>query len=118
MINKFSILNGTKYFSLGIFQNYLVFIPAKNYIKYFSDTTRIESWKSSEISEKSIENITESDNNFAPTFVDHHLLPDVSFNGHCLIKKIFISKKVTDLYISYKLGQKIRNLNANVTLGN
>ena len=30
MINKFSILNGAKYFSLEIFQNYLVFIPAKN----------------------------------------------------------------------------------------
>ena len=30
MINKFGILNGAKYFSPGIFQNYLVFIPAKN----------------------------------------------------------------------------------------
>ena len=29
-INKFSILNGAKYFSSGIFQNYLVFIPDKN----------------------------------------------------------------------------------------
>ena len=27
LINNFSILNGTKYLSLGIFQNYLVFIP-------------------------------------------------------------------------------------------
>ena len=27
LINKFSTLNGTKYFSSGIFQNYLVFIP-------------------------------------------------------------------------------------------
>ena len=30
LINKFSILNGAKYFSSGIFQNYLVFIPGKN----------------------------------------------------------------------------------------
>ena len=30
LINKFSILNGAKYFSSGIFQNYLVFILAKN----------------------------------------------------------------------------------------
>ena len=43
LIDKFSILNGAKYFSLGIFQNYLVFIPAKKYIKYFSGTTRINS---------------------------------------------------------------------------
>ena len=30
LINKFSILNGAKYFSSGIFKCYLVFIPAKN----------------------------------------------------------------------------------------
>ena len=29
LMNKSSILNGAKYFSLGIFQNDLVFIPAK-----------------------------------------------------------------------------------------
>ena len=29
LINKFSILNGTKYFSERIFQNYLVFLTAK-----------------------------------------------------------------------------------------
>ena len=51
LIDKFSILNRTKYFSLGIFQNYLVFIPAKRYIKYFSGTTRMESWKANGISE-------------------------------------------------------------------
>ena len=73
MINESSILNGAKYFSLGIFQNYLVIIPAKKYIKYFSGTTKIESWKSNGMSEKNIENITESNSNFAPTFVDHRV---------------------------------------------
>ena len=29
LINKFSILNGAKYFSVRIFQNYLVFLSAK-----------------------------------------------------------------------------------------
>ena len=51
LINKFGILNVAKYFSLEIFPNYLVFIPAKIYIKYFSDTIWIESLKSNEISE-------------------------------------------------------------------
>ena len=74
LIDKFSILNGAKYFSSGIFQNYLVFIPAIKHIKYFHDTTQIYSWKSNGMSEESIENITKSDSNFAPTFVDHHLL--------------------------------------------
>ena len=38
LINKFSILNGAKYFSLAISQN------------YFSGTTQIDPWKSSGMS--------------------------------------------------------------------
>ena len=119
MIDKFSILNGAKYFSSGIFQNCLVFIPAKKYVKYFSGTTRIESWKSNGMSEESIKNITKSDSNFAPTFVDHYLVQDMNFNGQCLIKNnISIPKKVINLYISYTLGQQLRNLNTGFTLAN
>ena len=51
-------------------------------------------WPSNGMSEKIIENITKSDRNFAQTFLDHHLLPGMNFNGHCLIKfNIYISKK-------------------------
>ena len=107
MINKLSILNGAKKVFSGIFQNYLVFIPAKNHIKCFSGTTRIESWKSNGMSEENIENITKSESNFAPTFVDHCLLPKMNFNGHCLIKNnISIPKKVINLYISYTLSSQ------------
>ena len=70
-------------------QNYLVFIPAKKYMKYFSGNTLIDSWKSNRISEKNIEDINKSDSNFAPNFADHHVLPEVNFNGHCLIKNIY-----------------------------
>ena len=87
LIDKFNIANGPKYFSSGIFQNYLVFVPGKTYIKNFSGTTRIDSWKSNGVSEEKIENIIKSGSNFATTFVDHNLLPDINFNGHCLIKK-------------------------------
>ena len=83
MINKFTILSGAKYFSLEIFQNYLVFIPTKKYIKYFNGTTRIESWKSNGMSEESIENITKAESNLAPIF-DHQLLSDINLNRHCL----------------------------------
>ena len=100
-----------------MFQNYLVFMPAKKYIKYFSGTTRINSWKYNGMSEENIENITKSDSNFAPTFVDHHLLPDINFNGHCLIKNnISIPKKVINLYISYTLSLQLRNSHTNFTL--
>ena len=37
-----------------IFQNYLVFIPAKKYTKYFGGTTEIDLWKSNKISEGNI----------------------------------------------------------------
>ena len=67
-------------------QNYLVFIPAKKCIKYFSDTTRINSWKSNGMSEENVEIITKSGSDFAPTLVNHHVLPDINFNGRCLIK--------------------------------
>ena len=45
------------------------------------------------MSEKSIENITKSDSNFVPTFFDHQLSPDMNFNGHSLIKILFLSLK-------------------------
>ena len=35
MITKFSIVNGTKHFSSGTFQNYLLFIPAKKFIEKY-----------------------------------------------------------------------------------
>ena len=81
LINKRGILNRIKYFYSGIFQNYLVSIPAKKYIKYFNGTTQIFLWKS-------------CSNLFAPTFFNHFILPDVNFNGHCLIyNNISIPKK-------------------------
>ena len=119
MIDKFSILNVAKYFSLGIFQYYSVFIPTKNYIKYFSVTIWVESWKSNGMLEKSIENITKSESNFAATFVDHYLLPDMNFNGHRLIKNnISTPKKVIHLYNSDTLRLQLRNLNKGFTLCN
>ena len=46
------------------------------------------------MSVENIEKITKLGSNFAPIFVDHHLLPDINFNGHCLIKNnIYFPKK-------------------------
>ena len=80
MINKFNVLNGAKYFSSGIFQNYLVLQQAKN----------------------------------------HHLLPDMNFNGHCLIKNnISIPKKRNiQKAISEILGPQLRSLKTDFSLGN
>ena len=38
------------------------------------------------MSEKRIENIIKSDSNFAPSFADHHLLPEMTRNGNRLMK--------------------------------
>ena len=57
--------------------------------------------------EENIENTTKVDSNFAPTFVHHHVLPDINSNGHCLINNnIFIPKKVINLYNLYVLHTK------------
>ena len=50
--------------------------------------------------------------------VAHRLLPDIAFNGHCLISNISILKKVINLYISYTLTPWLRNLNTDFTLDN
>ena len=119
MINKFSILNRTKYFSSEIYQNYLVFISAKKYIKYFSGTTWNDSRKSSGISEENIENTTKSYSSFPPIFVDHYVLSHINFNGHCLINNnISIPKKVIKLYTSYIINEWLRNLNTYFILKN
>ena len=71
------------------------------------------------MSEENTENITKSNSNLTPAFVDHHLLPNINFNGPCLIKNnISIPKTVINLYISYTLGPQLRNLNTYFTLGN
>ena len=71
------------------------------------------------MSEESIGNIAKSGSSFAPTFVDHHVLADINFDRHCLVKKnIFIPKKVINQYISYTLGPQLRNLNTDFTLCN
>ena len=78
-------------------------MPALKHIKCFTSTTRIESWKSNGMSEESLENINISDRNFAPTFVDHHSLPDINFNGECLIKNnTSVPKKIIkSIYFLY-----------------
>ena len=80
-------------FSSKIFQNYLAFILANKSIKYFSGTARINLQRPNGMSEESTKNKIKSDSNFAPNFVNHHLLPDINFNGHCLINYVSIPKK-------------------------
>ena len=47
------------------------------------------------MSEESIEHITKSDSNFPPTFVHHHVLPDV------IKTNISIPKKVIYIFLTH-----------------
>ena len=92
----------------------------KNIFQYFNSNNRLDLWKSNGMFEENMENTTKVDSNFAPTFVHHHVLPDINFNGHCLINNnIFIPKKVINLYNLYMsdiLSPWLRNLNTGFTL--
>ena len=70
------------------------------------------------MSEENIENITKSNTNFEPTFVNIHVLSAINFNGQCLINNISFPTKVINLYIFYILNPWIRNLNTDFTLNN
>ena len=57
-----------------------------------------------------IENATKVESNFAPYFVDPHLLPDTNFNRNCLRNNhISVSEKVINLSISYTLSPRLTN---------
>ena len=69
--------------------------------------------------EESIENITKSNSLFATTFVNHYILPDLNFDGHCLINiNISIRNKLINIYISCILNQWPSDLNTDFTLSN
>ena len=71
------------------------------------------------MSVENIANITKSDSNFAPTFIDHHLLSDINFNGNILIKhNISIPKKVINLTNFLHTKSTIKNCTPNVIYKN
>ena len=71
------------------------------------------------MSEGSVENITASENSFASNLVNYYLLPDVKYNGRCLINNnMFVPRKVINAYISYILDTWSRDSNTDFTLYN
>ena len=74
MINKFSILNWAKYNGL---QNFLVFISAR-YIKTINNnTSNIESWVSTGMSQESLKNPHALDANSAPKIIHDYRFSSV-----------------------------------------
>ena len=63
------------------------------------------------MSKESIENIAKSKSIFAPTFVNHYVLPDVMDPVNTSI-----NKKLINIFVSYILNQWARDLNTDIIL--
>ena len=101
LINKYSVLNVSKYFSSSVLQNYLAFIPVNKYADVFSGTNQIYSWKSKGISE--IKNPLDT--------LSKDLSTDFTL-GNCLFRAIKLTKNAdTDKfgysgYIGFEAGSQ------------
>ena len=118
MIDKFSILNGTTYFSLGIFQIYLVLMSTKKYIKYFLlAALGLNHGNLMGVHKKELNiELSKTAILYQP---DHHLLPDMNFKVQRLIKnKISFPKHLINLYISYTPSRQLGKLKTNFILCN
>ena len=67
-------------------------------LRFFTNTSKVYSWKSKGFPEERMEDITTSDRNFSATLIDYYL-PDVQFSGRCLVNNINTSIKTINLYI-------------------
>ena len=68
--------------SFTVLKNFLVFISANKYIEFLV-VPKI--WKSMRISDENTKTLPVSDNCFAPTFIDYHLIvytPGVKFRAN------------------------------------
>ena len=85
--------------------NYLVFQPLYNYFKVITNTDYVSSWKSKELSAKSIKPLTTSDNSFTPALSSYGAKTGAKFVGSCLKqpKISFTHGKVENIYIVYEL---------------
>ena len=121
MINKYSILNCVKYFSLDGLQNYLVYIKSRLIycIGKDSSNSKIESWGFAGMSQESIKNTHTSDINFAPELTANDQFKKVRVKGICLKSEhMFFHNNVVTLYISYESDAWLRDLNTYFALDN
>ena len=71
------------------------------------------------MSKEHIENVTKSESNFIPTFVDHYVLPAINFHGQCLINNnISIPKKIIIFYIFLHINCMVKKFRHRFDLSN
>ena len=97
---------GKSHFEEDGTQNYLVFQPINRYFKVPANTDYVSSWKSQELSVKTIKAPTASDNSLTPVLDYYGTKAGVKFNGSCLQqpKLSYTHGKVVNIYTVYELG--------------
>ena len=94
-----------------------MFLPNKKDFKFFN-TSKTFTWKSMRYAEENIENMTTSNSKLALALINYYPLPDIKFNGDCLINNNIIASGMMNIYISYTLDRWSRDLHTDFTLGN
>ena len=86
MINKYSVLNGAKYFSSNGLENYFVVLLNNLHTEYISNNiNKIELLSSIGMSQESIKNLHTSDTTFSPEMTDRFTrFGRVKFKSICL----------------------------------
>ena len=105
-INGYKILNGARYIISGIFQNYLILVHLKNKLNIFMALLKFIHGNLMECLKRVLK-IQLNQTAFLHQLLLIIILPDIYFNGHCLINNISIPKKVINTYISYIINQEI-----------
>ena len=88
MINKYSILNGAKYFSSDGLQNYLVCISTRRN-QSIKNTGKVDSWGSTGMSKERIKNQHTSEINSSQLIGEYRFSSKVKFKGICLKQDSF-----------------------------
>ena len=91
---------------------YLVFQPINKFFKVITNTKYISSWKSKELSAKSIKPPTTSDKSITPALSYYGTKPRVKFTGSCLrqSKISHTHGKVVNIYIVMNLVHRAPRL--------
>ena len=105
-----SYYHGKQYFDEGSGkENYLVFLPMRNYFKLNSVVDTVDyvlSWQSKGLSNQSIKPPTKTNSSLTPELNYYGTKTKIKFIGSCLKQSnhIFTHKKVVNIYIVYELA--------------
>ena len=98
MINKYSIVNGAKYFSSGRLQNYIVAVLTRH-VGFLANDGKICFWKFTWTSKKGIKNPQTSDISLTPDLINGYPIKSVKLKGIWLKQEcLFLFMEIKFIY--------------------